>query len=280
VVFLALFAVFLVWTFPHRRIVERMVARRLAGLDVAVTMGAVAPSLWPPGYRIGDVEVHGRGYSLDVDSIRLGLGPSSRFRADVCGGSLEGDISRVDGAQKLDVSFADVDPASCIDLKPLEVSGSFRGSAALEGLGAGPPASVLGRAARGGTFEIEGVKGVLAGAIPQASTGAQPPAAQPIGSWEVQRASMHAHVEGPEVVIDDATAEAEGLHWELSGGRLTPGMASRTRINIDLRARRLDDSPRAKAMIGLLPRAGEDANGWRRYRITGTLDAPRIVGLK
>src|SRR6185503_17616942 len=149
-----------------------------------------------------------------------------------------------------------------------------------QGLGAGIPQSVLGRAARAGTLEIEGVKGVLAGALPQAA-GAQPaPPPQPIGSWEFARASLRAHVEGGEVVIDDASAEAEGLHWELAGGRLTPGTAARTRINVDLRARKVDDSPRAKAVLGLLPRAGEDANGWRRYRISGTLDAPRIVGLK
>jgi hypothetical protein len=110
--------------------------------------------------------------------------------------------------------------------------------------------------------------------------GVQPTAPQPIGSWEFTRASLRAHVEGAEVVIDDGSAEAEGLHWELSGGRLAPGLASRTRINVDLRARKVDDSPRAKAVLGLLPRAGEDANGWRRYRISGTLDAPRIVGLK
>jgi len=123
---------------------------------------------------------------------------------------------------------------------------------------------------------------VLAGALPQPQTAGTQPATpvQPIGSWEFARASLRAHVEGPEVVIDDASAEAEGLHWELSAGRLTPGAASRTRINVDLRARKVDDSPRAKAVLGLLPRAGEDTNGWRRYRITGTLDAPRIVGLK
>jgi hypothetical protein len=163
----------------------------------------------------------------------------------------------------------------------LELSGSFQGNAAFEGLGAGAAGGVLGRTARTGTLEVEGVQGIVAGMLPQAPGSADraiPP--KPIGSWEFARAALRAHIEGPEVVVDGASAEAEGLHWEVSGARLAPGSGSRTRINVDIRARRLDDSPRAKAVIGLLPRASEDAQGWRRYRISGTLDAPKIVGLK
>ena len=284
-VFAALLVVFVVWTFPHRQIVEQILARRLHGLDVHVDMGSIAPSLWPLGYRLGDVVVRGPGYSLGVDAVRLGLRPGSDFRADVCGGSLQGNVgpsARNDGTEQLALRFERIDPSACLKVGALELSGSFDGSAALDGLGTGAGSSVLGRSVRAGTLEIHGTQGVVSGTLPPSpgaiGDAAAPP--KPIGSWEFSRAALKAHVDGSDVIVDGATAEAEGLHWELSSARLTPGIGARTRINVEMRARRLDDSPRAKAVLGLLPRATEDPDGWRRYRISGTLDAPKIVGLK
>jgi hypothetical protein len=116
----------------------------------------------------------------------------------------------------------------------------------------------------------------LAPASPQQAASAP----QPIGSWEFARVELSAHIDGGDVGVDAATAEAEGLRWEVSTARLSAGPGARIRVNAEMRARRLDDSPRAKAVLGLLPRATESPDGWRRYRISGTIDAPKIVGLK
>jgi len=70
------------------------------------------------------------------------------------------------------------------------------------------------------------------------------------------------------------------VHWEITAARLSPASGGRTRIALSFRARSADETPRAKAVLGMLPRATEAADGWRRYRVTGTLDAPKLVGLK
>ena len=51
-------------------------------------------------------------------------------------------------------------------------------------------------------------------------------------------------------------------------------------LRVDFRARAAADSPRAKALLGLMPKAAEDKAGWRNYRVVGTLSAPRVVGVE
>jgi type II secretion system protein N len=275
-VFLLLLLAFLVWTFPHRRVVERIVQRRLSGLPVTVTMGHVVPQLWPPGYRIGDVVFEAIGAKVTLDAVELGLWPGSRLSAKACGGSADATTS----GGGLQMHFEDVDPSACINAS-VKLSGSFAGDLNLDGLGTGGAGSVLGRAARAGTLSLEGTSGTLSGYLPVApGTPSADSMGKPIGTWEFQRAGLAARLDSGEVVVDEATAEAEGVRWELAQARLSQGPGSRTRVNAELRARRLDDSPRSKALLSLLPKATENAEGWRRYRISGTVDAPKVIGLK
>ena len=51
-------------------------------------------------------------------------------------------------------------------------------------------------------------------------------------------------------------------------------------MRIDFQARALEDSPKARALLGLLPKAGEDAAGWRSYRIVGPVGGARVLGLE
>jgi hypothetical protein len=80
--------------------------------------------------------------------------------------------------------------------------------------------------------------------------------------------------------VNRARARAEGVEWQVSKARVGPRTAGSARVSVDVRARRIDESPRSKAVLGLLPRAAEDAEGWRRYRVSGTLSAPKLIGLK
>ena len=239
-------------------------------------MGDVAPRLWPPGYRIGDVVFEAIGAKVTLDAVELGLWPGSKLSARACGGSADA-TTREGGLQ---LRFEDVDPAACVNA-PVKLSGSFAGGLDLVGLGTGPAGSVLGRAAREGSLSLEGTAGTLSGHLPSApGTPAPESTGRPIGTWEFERAGLAAHLESGDVVVDQASAEAEGVKWEMAEFRLSQGPGARTRVNAELRARRLDDSPRSKALLSLLPRASENAEGWRRYRISGTVDEPKVIGLK
>ena len=51
-------------------------------------------------------------------------------------------------------------------------------------------------------------------------------------------------------------------------------------LRVDFRARAATDGPRAKALLGLMPKAAVDTSGWRNYRVVGSLNAPRVVGVE
>jgi type II secretion system protein N len=282
-VFVVLMLAFLVWTFPHRRVVERMLARRLEGVPVDVTMGDVHPALWPPGYTLSDVHIRSQGVTVSLDSAQIDVLFGSGVQARACGGTLHGVLSEPRGGKpgSLQMRFDGLNLSKCVQGSPISVTGAFGGELQLEQLGDGQGGALLGRTAARGSLAAEGSGGTLSGYLP-AVPGAIGDAggAKPIGSWEFARVALHARLERGELLVEDAAADAEGVHWELSNGRLAPGAAGRTRLSAEIKARAVDDTPRAKAMLGILPRAGTDAEGWRNYRVTGSLDSPKIVGLK
>jgi len=296
-VFVGLLLAFLVLTFPHRLLVERLLKDRFTELAVDVAVGEVSPA-WPPGYRINDLVVRRGPYALDVTRLRLDLfwGGGLRFDADACGGELHGNLdeaasggpSRRDGGKnrddgkRLDIVFSDVDPLECVELEGLEVGGRFGGELRLDGLGLGAPGAALGTLARAGTLEVEGRAGTISGtlsALP-APGGDGVTRTIPIGTWEFTRAALEASIVGTDVVFGGTDAEAEGVAWEVTRARLSPAGEDRVRVNGEFRVRRNDESTRSKAIVGLLPKATEGDDGWRRYRVSGTLDAPRLIGLK
>jgi hypothetical protein len=145
--FVLLFIVFLVWTFPHGLLVERILKSRLSELSIAVSTGDVALT-WPPGYRIEHLSLSNDTYGVDIDSLHMDLylGGGVSFDADACGGSVRGklesepkeaEIRARDGdGKRLEFIFDEVDPDSCLRLGSIAVDGTFGGELRLVGLGA------------------------------------------------------------------------------------------------------------------------------------------------
>ncbi len=283
--FVALLIAFVFWTFPHRMIVERALSNRLGGTGVAYSIDEISWA-WPVGYRLDGVTLGTATYSTKLDSLWMGLGIFSRrldFEAAGCGGQLEGSIDGDPQGRRLSVVFSDIDPSSCARLDALVVGGRIDGALTLAGLGGGQRTGVLGRTAASGTIEVNANGGTVSGHLPSRAPAKADgtPTGLAIGSWEFNDAHLKAHVnDGNDLVVDTFTARAEGVEWRVASGSLLGGQGGRVGVNASMEARRLDESGRSKAIIGLLPKAGENDQGWRRYRLSGTLDAPKIIGLR
>lgn len=285
-IFAVLAVLFLVWTFPHRRVVERLVTKRLAPLEIAVEFDDVSPSWWPLGYYVEGVSVSRPPYSLRLSSLYVSIHWSGfmQFDAYGCGGTLRGslrregrgDDERPAGTRTLDVVFDEVDPSECLDLNGLTISGTFGGELVLADIGGGANKSPLGRAAVNGHLSLEGRNGRFFGTLPPAS---QDTVGRPIGDWTFESAALEARLRKGQVLVETASARAEKVEWLVTKARITPSSGPSPQITADLRTRPSKDSTRAKAIIGLMPKATE-RDGWRSYRISGTLGAPRIIGLQ
>ncbi len=283
--FTLLFLAFLVWTFPHRLLVESLLKNRLHELDVTVTTGS-AGLTWPPGYGVEEVSLARDPYRLEIESVHIDLyfGGGLAFDADACGGTVRGRlkaeprdrkvIARDGPGKRLEFLYNSIDPAACLQLGTIGLAGKFDGELRLVGLGAGRGA--VGAVAENGRMILEARDGLVSGSLP--SRGAAGPV--PIGEWQFQRLRAELKLVRGDLIVERANARAEGVEWEVTGGRIGPAVGDTARINIELRARPVDESARAKAMLGLLPKAGTDPQGWRRYRLTGTLSTPRFIGLK
>jgi type II secretion system protein N len=284
-VFAALLVAFLLWTFPHDLVVRHLLASRLGGSGVVATVRDVHPRIWPLGYRLDELVLSQGGFRASIDSLRIGIGLTGgfRFSADACAGALSGTLDRRrgqngDATRVLDLRFDEVDPSTCLELVGPTVGGRFSGVLALEGLGKGTQAAPF---ARAGLLTLEGREGSLSGYLPSA----RPPKAsgkrrepQPIGSWEFTRMHVDARLDSGRIVVTRGEAEAEGLQWETAAAKIDISRST-PRIEVELRAKRLDDSARSKAILALLPKATEK-DGWRRYRIVGTTSSIQLAGIK
>lgn len=283
--FTLLFLAFLVWTFPHGLLIESLLKNRLHELDVRVTTGS-AGLTWPPGYKVEELRISRIPYGLDIESVHIDLyfGGGLAFDADACGGTVRGRlkaeprdrtvIARDGPGKRLEFLFNSVDPAACLELGTIDVAGKFDGELRLVGLGVGRGAA--GPIAENGRMILEARDGRVSGSFPHRDTSES----VPIGEWQFQRLRAEVKLVRGDLIIERANARAEGVEWEVTGGRVGPATRETARVNVELRARPADESARAKAMLGLLPKAGADPQGWRRYRLTGTLAAPRFIGLK
>lgn len=285
--FMVLFALFLLFTFPHELVVRRLLLARLPA-DVGITFSNVVPSLRPLGYRLSAVELTNDPFRARLDSVRVGIGwlGAPRFQLLACGGEMNGSVVRGtanDGgtSRNLVIELADIDPSLCLELGGPSIEGRFHGRIALAGLAAGNARDALGKAARSGSISLESENGVLSGYLPP-SRATKPSGKrrepQPIGRWEFSRASIDAEIEGDRVAITRGEAEADGVRWEIDHASIiVAGQAPR--MQVELTAQRLEDSARSKAIIGLLPKAVEK-DGRRRYRLSGPLSSLQITGLK
>lgn len=284
-VFAALLVAFLLWTFPHELVVRRLLASRLAGSGVEATVGDVRPRIWPLGYALDELVLSRDGFRVSIDSLRVGVGLTGgvRFSADACDGAVNGTLGRRRdesgaAARVVDLRFDEVDPSTCLELVGPAVGGRFSGVLALEGIGKGTQTS---RFARAGSLTLDGREGSLSGYLPSAKpakASGKRREPQPIGRWEFTTMHMDARLDDGRIVITRAEAEAEGLQWETAAAKIDLSRST-PRIEVELRAKRVDDSGRSKAILALLPKATEK-DGWRRYRIVGTTSSIQLAGIK
>ena len=285
VLFILLTMVFLVWTFPHKLVVERVTRRALAGFGVAVELDEVRVG-WPPLarmsisvplYHVTGVRLSRDGYAMSLSSVYLsfGLRGGLDVEADACGGTWR---ARVKRGQRAELTFTNVDPSVCMTLGDLGLSGNFGGRVELRGIGRGSPRQPLGTLARTAEFVLDGRDGTVSGRLPPSDPGGRE--GRSLGEWEFSSLRLEARLDEEAMILEDTSARAQGIHWRVVRGRLAAGEDGRPALRVDFEARRADDTLRSKAVLALLPRATETATGWRRYRLSGSLARPALIGLE
>lgn len=261
--FVVAFVVALLATAPLERWVLDAVREPLAAAGAELSVGSVRLAL-PAGVRATDVSVTAGDAALDLDSLYVGI--TRWFEAEACGGRLEGSLRG--GALALE--FHGVDPSQCLRVGRLELASSLDGAFAIDGLDvarlaeAGPGVARLDVTSDGGTFG-----GILVGA-------GQGGADLPLGEWEFQDLVLHATLADGRIDVREGHAETSGVLWELLDVEL-PSRDRRGALRVEFRTRQIEDTPRSRALVGLMPRATADAAGWRNYRVAGTLASPRVV---
>lgn len=235
-----------------------------AGVDLRVESLRLA---FPAGLRAGGLQLEGRQAGLDVDSLYVGLLRS--FDAEACGGRLTGTFTR----HSLDVTFRGLDPTRCVRVGKLSLETTLSGSVAAGGLDLLDPHPGAETEARLDLAAPSGVfRGILEGAGREGAD-------VPLGEWEFQDLVLKAHVSKGRLVVDEGHTNTSGVEWEVLAVEL-PGPGGRGGLRVDFRARIAQDGPRAKALVGLMPKAAVDGSGWRNYRVVGSLSAPRVVGVE
>jgi type II secretion system protein N len=268
----ALFALLLI-TFvlvgiPHRLLLETLLDEPLRRAGVELELGTVRPA-WPPGYRASDVRISRNGYRLQLDSLWLGPGSGGLLvEVAACGGSARLALSREGPLRRLRLGFGELDPSRCLDGAALVVEGKLTGEIDLS--------SGLSSATSGhGSIHVESNGGTVSGHLPMAGTDGLG-----IGNWSYDSARLNGRLENNDLEFFDSGAAVEGIDWQLGNARLWHDGRGNWKNKTDFRARRVGDSPRAKLLLAMLPRATESAEGWRSYRLSGNLSSPKLIGLK
>ncbi len=268
----ALFALLLITFvfvgFPHRLLLESLLDEPLRRTGVELELGSVRPA-WPPGYRARDVRISKNGYRLQLDSLWLGPGSGGLLvEVAACGGSARLALSREGPLRRLRLGFGELDPSRCLDGAILVVEGKLAGEIDLS--------SGLSSATSGhGSIHVESSGGTVSGHLPVAGTDGLG-----IGTWSYDSARLNGRLENSDFEFFDSGATAQGIDWQLDSARLWHDGRGNWKNKTDFRARQAMDSPKAKLLLAMLPRATESAQGWRSYRLSGNLSSPKLIGLK
>jgi type II secretion system protein N len=263
--FVVAFVIALAASAPLERWVLPLVRKPLAdaGLELRVDGLRLA---FPAGLRATGLTIEGPGADANVESLYVGL--LRDFDAEACGGRLWGTFTR----HSVDVRLAGVSPAGCVRIGKLSLDTPLSGSLNMSGVHLLDPRST---APVEGHLDLSAPSGVFRGILEGAG---REGADLPLGEWEFQDLSLKAHLADGKLLVDEGRTNTSGVEWEVLSVDL-PRPGDRGGLRVDFRARVAQDGPRAKALIGLMPKTAEDGSGWHNYRVVGSLSAPRLIGV-
>jgi len=265
ILFLVAFVIAVALSAPLDRWLLPILRRPLAEAGADLRVGSLRLAL-PAGIRATDVGVETETAGIDIDSLYVGI--TRAFEAEACGGRIRGRLS--DGS--LAVELADVNPSQCLRIAKLALEGTLDGSLSLDGVQVLDPRSLSSITAR---IDVTSAGGVFRGSIPHAGQGGDD---LPLGEWEFSDLVLRASLAGGELTVDEGHTLTSGVEWQIVGASL-PAAGSKGGLRVDFRARQVEDNPRSRALVGLMPKTTVDAGGWRNYRVTGSLASPRVVGV-
>jgi type II secretion system protein N len=221
----------------------------------------------PAGLRARGLHVSTPAAGADVESLYVGI--TRAFVAEACGGTLDGQVR----GDSIVLRLRGVDLSRCLRNQAARLEGTLDGSISVEGMSWRSPGITRNLRAE---IELRSPGGVFSGTVP---AGGATGSATPLGEWEFSDLVLEASLLGGELSVREGTARTGGVEWELLGATFRE-TAGRTDVRLDFRARQREDTPRSRALLGLLPQAGENPQGWRRYRVVGSLGATRVIGLQ
>jgi len=263
---LLLFAVAFVIGIALTAPLERWILPRLRGPLAAVGADLRVDKLrfaLPFGLRASGVGLETAAAGIGIDSLYVGLTRS--FAGEACGGKVDGHI----GSRSLSMHLSAFDPSRCLHVGKLELESALDGSLSVDGLELLRPVPDDTTAAH---IDVSSSGGVFRGVIPRAGSGGTD---LPLGEWEFSDLVLRATLARGELTVEEGHTNTSGVEWELIGAALSS--KARGGLRVDFRARQVEDTPRSRALIGLMPRATVDSGGWRNYRVVGSLAAPRVV---
>lgn len=265
--FVVAFLVALAVSAPLERWLLPIVRKPLAdaGVDLRVDGLRLA---FPAGLRATGLTIEGPGAGANIESLYVGL--RRDFDAEACGGRLSGSFT----GRSVEVRLADVNPTGCLRTGKLSLDTPLSGSLTLSGVDLLDPRST---GPTEGRLELNAPSGVFRGILEGAG---REGADLPLGEWEFQDLALKARLADGRLLVNEARTMTSGVELEVLSVELPgPGPGGKGGLRVDFRTRVAQDGPRAKALIGLLPKAAEDGSGWHNYRVVGSLSAPRLIGV-
>jgi hypothetical protein len=265
---LLFFTVFLVAVLlmaPLETWVLEAVRPPLDAVGAELRIGSLRLAL-PAGIRATGVGIEAARGGLDIDSLYVGI--TRAVEADACGGKISGRVYRESVSFDLD----GIDPSQCLRVGKLSLESSLSGRLSVDGLDLLEPRADAPIKAR---IDVTSSEGLFGGILEHAGRDGSD---VPLGEWEFTDLVLHATFDRGELDIEEGHATTSGVLWELVAATLPPP-GDRGGLRVDFRARQVEDNPRSRALLGLLPKGTADPAGWRNFRVTGSLNSPRVVAV-
>jgi type II secretion system protein N len=263
--FFAVFVVAVLLMAPLERWVLDAVRPPLEAVGAELRIGSLRLAL-PAGIRASDVGIEAEAGGLDIDSLYVGI--TRAVEAEACGGKIRGHVGR----QSLTFDLDGIDPSRCLRVGKLALESTLSGRVSVDGVDLLEPRADAPMRAR---VDVTSSEGLFGGILEHAGRDGSD---VPLGEWEFNDLVLHATFDRGQLDIEEGHATTSGVLWELVGAKLPSG-DDRSGLRVDFRARQVEDNPRSRALLGLLPKGTADAAGWRNFRVTGSLGSPRVVAV-